>query len=210
MVMAQSGKSLAEAERFYGIKAYESALPKFLEAIQAGEKDPMAHYKTGICYQKSADSGEQLKAIPYFEYALTNGKGLPTALYYDLAGLYLRDENIQKALQHYNTYKDLSKADKKAVALADEGINVCGNAMALMSVPRNFKVTAFNSIINTKFTEYNPVVSADESVLAYTPIVPIPGKPGPATNSLKRSTSPIIATVRGASPKWFRFSMITT
>jgi outer membrane protein OmpA-like peptidoglycan-associated protein len=176
MVMAQGSKSLAEAERFYSIKAYESALPKFLEAIQAGEKDPMVHYKTGICYQKSQDSGEHLKAIPYFEYTLTNGKGFPTALHYDLAGLYLRDENIQKALQYFNTYKELSKADKKAVALADEGINVCGNAMALMAVPRNFKVTPFNSIINTKFTEYNPVVSADESVLAYTAYRPNTGK----------------------------------
>ena len=46
-------KALSEAERFYGIKAYEQALPLYLEAIQAGEKDPMVHYKAGVCYQKS-------------------------------------------------------------------------------------------------------------------------------------------------------------
>src|SRR5688500_15667977 len=83
-VYAQGSKALSDAERFFGIKAYESALPKFLEAIQGGEKDPMVYYKTGICYQKSANSNEQLKAIPYFEYALNNGKGFPIALNYDL------------------------------------------------------------------------------------------------------------------------------
>jgi outer membrane protein OmpA-like peptidoglycan-associated protein len=177
MVQAQGGgKSLSEAEKLYGIKAYEAALPKFLEAIQAGEKDPMVHYKTGICYQRSSDTGEQLKAIPFFEYALAQGKGLPLTLHYDLGHLYLRDENIQKALEHFNRYRELSKADKKAVAQADAAINICGNAMAFMSVPRNFKVSPFNSIINTKYTEYNPVVSADESVLAYTAFRPNTGK----------------------------------
>ena len=59
-------KALSEAERLYGIKAFDQALPLFLEAIQAGENDPMVHYKTGVCYQKSSDSNEQLKAIKYW------------------------------------------------------------------------------------------------------------------------------------------------
>lgn len=45
-------KALADAERYYGIKVYDQALPLFVEAIQAGEKDPMVHYKAGVCYQK--------------------------------------------------------------------------------------------------------------------------------------------------------------
>ncbi|HYF71074.1 MAG TPA: OmpA family protein [Ohtaekwangia sp.] len=175
-VLAQGGKSLNEAERFYGIRAYESALPKFLEAIEAGEKDPMVHYKTAMCYVRSFENTEHLKAIPYFEYALKNGKGFPNSVYYDLGNLYLKDENIQKALENFNTYKELSKADKTAIAEADAAIQTCGNALALMAVPRNFKVYPFNSIINTKYTEYNPVVSADESVMAYTALRPNTGK----------------------------------
>jgi outer membrane protein OmpA-like peptidoglycan-associated protein len=176
-LFAQSNKSLAEAERYFGIKSYDAALPKYMEAIQAGEKDPLVHYRAGVCYQKSPELTEQIKAIPYFEYAVVNGKNVPTTLHYDLGDLYLKDENVPKALESFTTFRKLSnKADKKAITLADDAIRTCSNAMALMSVPRDFKVKYFNSMINTKYTEYNPVVSADESVMAYTALRPNTGK----------------------------------
>ncbi|MEP6734475.1 MAG: OmpA family protein [Chryseolinea sp.] len=176
-VSAQDKKSLADAEHYFSVRSYDVALPKFLAAIQAGEKDFMVYYKTGVCYLKSAETDEQIKSIPYFEYALKNGKDLPNQLYYDLGTTYLKDENLQRALENFQKFKSLSsKADKKLMTMADDAIQVCHNAVALMSVPRNFKVTPFNSIINSKFTEYNPVVSADESVMAFTALRPNTGK----------------------------------
>ncbi|AYB34536.1 OmpA family protein [Chryseolinea soli] len=176
-LQAQDSKSLADAEHYFSVRSYDVALPKFLAAIQAGEKSPLVYYKTGVCYQKSPETDEQIKSIPYFEYALKNGKDMPTSLYYDLGTMYLKDENLQNAVQSFTKFRELSsKADKKIMAQADEAIQTCHNAIALMSVPRNFKVTHFNSIINTKYTEYNPVVSADESVMAYTALRPNTGK----------------------------------
>jgi outer membrane protein OmpA-like peptidoglycan-associated protein len=175
---AQGSKALAEAERYFSVKSYDAALPKFLEAIQAGEKDPMVHYKTGVCYEKSPELNEQIKAIPYFEFAIKNGKGWPTTLYYELGSIYLKDENLQKALENFTKFKEVSnKADKKAMTMADDAIQTANNAVVLMSVPRNFKVNYFNSpLVNTPYTEYNPVVSADESAMAYTALRPNTGK----------------------------------
>jgi outer membrane protein OmpA-like peptidoglycan-associated protein len=176
-LFAQGSKSLADADRFFSVRSYDMALTRYLEAIQAGEKDPMVHYKTGVCYQKSPETDDQIKSIPYFEYALKNGKDFPAQLFYDLGAIYLKDENIQKALEYFNRFKELSsKADKKVIAMADEAIQTCHNAVALMSVPRNFAVHHFNSIINSKYTEYNPVLSADESVMAFTALRPNTGK----------------------------------
>jgi outer membrane protein OmpA-like peptidoglycan-associated protein len=176
-LMAQGNKkALSEAERFYGIKSYDQALPLFLEAIQAGENDPMVHYKIGVCYQKSDNSNERLKAIPYLEYAAGKATGLPNTVYFELGELYLKDENIQKALEHFNKYKDLTKADKVAQAKTTAAIDACHTATGLMSVPRDIRVHNFGSIINTTFTEYNPVVSADESVMAFTALRPNTGK----------------------------------
>ena len=108
---AQGSKALAEADRFYSVRSYDMALAKFLEAIQAGEKDAMVHYKTGVCYQKSEETNDQIKAIPYFEYAVANGKGMPASLHYELGSIYLKDENIQKALEHLLTIRgDTSSA----------------------------------------------------------------------------------------------------
>ena len=175
-LFGQAKKALSEAERFYGIKAYEEALPLFLTAIQSGEKDPLVHYKTGVCYQKTQDTNEQIKAIPYWEYALANGSNLPASLEYDLGDLYVKDENLQKALFSYTQYKEKNKTDKAAVAKADRALDICNTAIALMSVPRNIKVHNFGSIINTNLIEYNPVVSADESVMAFTALRPNSGK----------------------------------
>src|SRR5690606_35107655 len=81
-ICAQNNKARSEGERFFGIRAYDSALPKFLEAVEAGDKDPMLHYKIGVCYHKSLNSNDQLKAIPYYEYALSKGEGLPLSVHY--------------------------------------------------------------------------------------------------------------------------------
>ncbi len=176
-MFAQGSKSLIEAERFFSVRSYDMALTKFLEAIDAGEKDPLVHYKVGVCYQKSSETNKQIKGISYFEYALAKGKDMPSSLYYDLGSLYLKDENVQKAIEYFNKFRETSsKADKKAMAMADEAIQTCHNAVALMSVPRDFTVHHFNSIINSSYTEYNPVLSADESVMAFTALRPNTGK----------------------------------
>jgi outer membrane protein OmpA-like peptidoglycan-associated protein len=176
-MFAQGNKSLVEAEKYYSVRNYEAALPRFIEAIKAGEKDPMVHYKTGVCYQKSAELSEQIKAIPYLEHALANAKGLPISVYADLGAIYLKDENLSKAIETYTKYKELiNKNDKKALEEADRYLSTCYNAQVLMSVPRNFTVSLFNTMVNTKYTEYNPVVSADESVMAFTALRPNTGK----------------------------------
>lgn len=174
--IAQGNKTLGDAERYYSIKSFEQALPLFVQIVDAGEKNPIIHYKTGICYSKSPEITTQVKAIPYFEYALANSKELPMSLYYDLGELYLKDENIKKALETFTKYKEISKTDKKAIEMADRAIGVCHNAAVFMSVPRTSKVSRMSNTVNTQYTEYNPVVSADESVLAFTALRPNTGK----------------------------------
>ena len=92
---AQSNKSLTDAQRYFGIKNYEQALPLYLEAIKGGVKDPTAFYQAGICYQKSQDLSEQVKAIPLFEEALKDGKTAPISLNFELADLYLKTEQME-------------------------------------------------------------------------------------------------------------------
>jgi outer membrane protein OmpA-like peptidoglycan-associated protein len=173
---AQGNKALADAERFYAIKSYEQALPLFLEAVAAGNKDPLVHFKIGECYLKSKETDNQLKAIPYLEFAIQNGANLPLKVHYDLGETYFKDENLQKAIEKFTQYRELAKTDKKAVAEADQMLERSHNAVAFMSVPRNIKVTNFGSTINSKYTEYNPIVSADESVMAFTALRPNTGK----------------------------------
>jgi hypothetical protein len=170
-------KTLNEAERLYGIKAYDQALPLYIEAINAGEKDPIVHYKAGVCFVKTNNTNEQLKAVKYWQYASENAKtGLPPTFLLELGELYLKDENLQKAAETLIRYKEVNKANKAEVAKADVALDKVHTATALMSVPRNMKVHNFGGAINSDLIEYNPVVSADESVMAFTALRPNSGK----------------------------------
>jgi len=176
LAFGQDSKKLSEAQRFFSMKNYEKALPLYLDAIQSGAKDPLAYYQTGVCYQKMQNIDDQVKGIQYLEKAFTEGKGLPPTLPYDLSQLYLKNEQLDKALETFTKYKELVKADPKAKANADKAIEICHNAIALMAVPRSFTVHSFSSAVNTQYTEYNPTVSADESVVAFTALRPNTGR----------------------------------
>lgn len=174
----QDTKKLAEAQKLFNIRSYQKALPLFLDAIQSGVKNPLAFYQAAFCYQKAENLDEQVKAIPFYEKFVAEGGG--TGQYgvakLNLGMLYLKNEQIDKALTTLTEYRNANKADKKAVALADRQIEICHNAAALMSVPRNFSVHSFQGSVNTSFTEYNPTVSADESVIAFTALRPNTGR----------------------------------
>jgi outer membrane protein OmpA-like peptidoglycan-associated protein len=169
-------KILADAERYFGIRNYEQAFSLFEQAIKEGAKDPSVHYKAGLCLQKSADLNTQIKAIPFLDFALANSNSLPVITHFDLGDLYLKNENLEKAIASYEKYKSLTTADKKAQAMADKAITTARIAITFMSVPRDFKVYSMGQNVNTQYTEYNPVVSADESVLAFTGLRPNTGK----------------------------------
>lgn len=172
----QTSRVLSEAERYFSIRNYEQALPLFLEAIQNGERDPMVHYKTGVCYRHMPSLQDQLKAIGYYVFAIKNKAPVPVQAHYELGELYLRNEDLQRAIEAFTTFRELSKNDKAAIARADKALSMCHNAAALMSVPRDVKVFNFSSVVNTQYTEYNPVVSADESTMAFTALRPNTGK----------------------------------
>ncbi len=190
-VWAQGTKNLADAEQYFTIRNYREALPRFLAAIEAGEKNPLVHYKTGVCYQKSVGVADQLKAIPYFEYAIKNQAAVPAVVHFDLGELYLRNENLSKAIDSYTQYKELTKTDKAAQAKANRALEIARNAMGFMAVSRSVTVQNLGPAINTEHTEYNPVVSADESVMAFTAL-----RPDTKTRSGDKFTEQIYMTTR--------------
>ncbi len=169
-------KALADADKYYSIRNYEQARVLYEQAIKEGSKDALVHYKAGVCYQKSQNLNEQVLAIPYLDFALGNSNALPVITHFEMGELYLKNEEFEKSIASYEKYKSLTKTDKKAQFLADRSITIARTAQTFMSVPRDFTVHSMGGNINSVYTEYNPVVSADESVMAFTALRPNTGK----------------------------------
>lgn len=174
-----TSKIVYSADKYFTIRNYEEALKLYLKAIEDGVKnDPLVYYNTGVCYIESRKINEQVKAIPYFEKALKIGKDqLPPSALNDLAKAYHTDEQIEKAIQYFELYKaSLSKNNTAALKEVERSLEIANNALLLISSPRDIKIQNFGAVINSEYTEYNPVVSADESVMAYTALRPNTGK----------------------------------
>ena len=109
---------------------------------------------------------DQAKSAPYFEQAIQNkDDNLPDDVYLLLGRAQLLNENTFTALESIRKYPEETDEKKRLISMAN-------NAVYFLQNKRNIEIKKFDTQINSEFTEYNPVVSADESVLAYTHLTP--------------------------------------
>lgn len=171
-------KELSKAEKLFQVGNYDEALPYFLEAEKAGNSDPLLNFKIARCYSESPEMNDRIKAIPYFEKvdvsALTT---IPPDYYMIVGDTYFANEQIEQALLYYNKQLKASR-DSRAKAAVEAKISTATRAFELMRIPKNVTIISLGSNINSGYTEYNPVVSADESILAYTSLRPVSSKTG--------------------------------
>jgi outer membrane protein OmpA-like peptidoglycan-associated protein len=171
---------LFRADKYFSIKNYKEALPLYLEVLQSGTADPMVHYKTGVCYYNELEIVEQVKSIPYLQKAVdTGGTKVPAKAWLELGEMYHKDDQLDRAIVALEKFRELSKGDRVAMAQVERALEIATNAKFLMADDKGVQVYNLGPIINSEFTEYNPVVSADETVLAYTALRPNTGKSRP-------------------------------
>jgi outer membrane protein OmpA-like peptidoglycan-associated protein len=171
---------LFRADKYFSIKNYKEALPLYLEVLQSGTADPMVHYKTGVCYYNELEIVEQVKSIPYLQKAVdTGGTKVPAKAWLELGEMYHKDDQLDRAIVALEKFRELSKGDRVAQAQVERALEIATNAKFLMADDKGVQVYNLGPIINSEFTEYNPVVSADETVLAYTALRPNTGKSRP-------------------------------
>ncbi len=169
-------KLIGRAEKLFQVEHYTEALPLFLEAFGMGISDSDIHYKIGKCYQGSDNINERIQGIPYLEKALDSGLDpLPYHFYTTLADLYLENEQITEAIEAYTQQLKIPDPDPGEKKRLEGRLNSAKNAMRIMARPLDLKITRLGTSINSELTEYNPVVSADEGVLAYTVLKPNTG-----------------------------------
>jgi outer membrane protein OmpA-like peptidoglycan-associated protein len=158
------------ADKFFSIKNYKAALPQYEEIIKSGESDPAYHYKLGKCYTESPEINEQLKGTPYLQYAIKNkSNNVPDEVYFLIGRNYHKTMDISDALESFEKYKkSIGAADKVKLKEVNRQIDVCKNALTFINHKKNIVINNLGPSINSQYTEYNPVVSTDESVMAYT------------------------------------------
>nr|WKN38490.1 OmpA family protein [Tunicatimonas sp. TK19036] len=161
------------ANKFFLLaKNYEAALPLYQQAVENGVSDPLVHYRLGVCYTQTTDLADQYKALSYLEYAKAQqaSADIPNEVHYYLGQTYHRDIQIQPAIKSFETYKKgLAADDKQALKDVNRQLEICKNALFLLNEKKSIVINSFQAI-NSNNTEYNPLITADESMLAYTAV----------------------------------------
>ena len=172
--------AVGRGDKFFTAKNYSEALKAYQEAIASpGELAgrPDLAYKIGKCFVQSGELRLRIQAIPFLETARAGGVSpLPYNFYHDLGNAYMENEEAEQALVAYNTHLSLLRNDPKARSETERLIRTVTTAHRMMKQPRHVQIQRLGSTVNTELTEYNPVVSADESVLAFTALRPADGR----------------------------------
>ncbi len=166
-----------EAESYFLFEEYKDALPLYQKLLEEDPENDNINYKIGICYLN--DPFLKDLSIEYLEKAAKNinpkykdnsykeRKAPPEALFF-LGNAYRINDRLKQAIATYKKFLEILNPEIYDVDLVNEQINACRNALKSRNRPNFFISENLGEIINSQFSEINPVVSGDESTLIYT------------------------------------------
>ena len=157
---------------------YPAALQKWLELYAIEPANSNINYKIGFCYLKS--NNEKYKSTSFLEVASkevsknydefeTEEKKAPPLVFYYLAKAYHLEGKVDEAIATYENYKPLIRSNKaETLKDVDRQIQMCNNAKEMMKNPVNFTIEDLGDSVNSKYSDFSPVISAQEDFIIFT------------------------------------------
>ena len=141
--------------------SYLKSLNYYLEANDYNSENPILNYKIGVCYIESIQKKVSLK---YFEKAYQKNSTVAKDIKYYLAQALHYNYKFEEAIKLYEEYKkenpDKNKIIDKKIAECKYGIELVKNEVPV--------IITNVSIINSKYKDYSPLITADGEKLIFT------------------------------------------
>ncbi len=163
----EAGVLLEKAEMNFELKNYLDALDQYTALYEYKKNDLYYKLMMGICL--TYDPDQKLKAIEIIEQVKVTNPEYNLVNFY-LGKAYAVNYEFDKAVNLFNMFLSAATAeDAGQKVLADQMIQNCKNAKEILAdtVKQNVIVN-IKYPINSQYSEYVPVISADESVMIYT------------------------------------------
>ena len=173
-----------DANSWFSYEDYEEAIPLFLRVLEADSLNYNVMFKIGFSYLHIP--GQKAKSIPYLENAIQNTtdtyrnntyteKQAPVDALFYLGNAYLVNNRIDEAIDVYSGFqnaitktKKLANKDIYDTDYLERQFNACRNALQFQNEPVSFVASNLGTPINTRFNEFNAVVSGDGTTLVFT------------------------------------------
>jgi hypothetical protein len=156
-------KMVLAKQKLYAAQ-YVGALNLFKEVLQKNPDDADVLYYVGYCNfeLKKFDA-----ATEYLNKAITINKNVMPETHLVLGKIYLLNEKIDESLTEFSTYKLSANAKDAVNEDVDVYIAHCTNAKKLMSASVNVRIDNLGEVINSKYDDQSPCVSADGQKLVF-------------------------------------------
>jgi outer membrane protein OmpA-like peptidoglycan-associated protein len=173
-IFAQSDRGLIEvADEVYKFGDIKDALEIYKQAVEANPENAYAQYMTGKCYLESVNKE---KSLPFLQKALQLDDHIVPNIYYLIGTAYQLSYDFDSAVIYYNFYRTRVKNErddanfngKEEFRKIDRRILECNNGKEFLKKPVNVILENLGAGVNSGFSDYAPVISADQSVLFFT------------------------------------------
>ena len=173
-----------DADYYLMRSEFVKALDIYLRVLESEPDNADLKHRIGICYLNSDNN--KARAIPYLEEACQRisvkynsnsfkESNAPIEALFMLGSAYRVNNDLDKAIDAYNRYKEyLDPQDDYNNSVTDQYIRNCTLAKEMQQNPVDITTTNLGGVINNELPNFNPVVSGDGKMLAYT----TPGRQG--------------------------------
>lgn len=185
LVVAQENKKskdlFLEAESYFLYEEYVEALPIYAKLKDQLPDNFNIDYKLGRCYINLPY--EKQHAVEYLElaskhisktYKEGNFKEInaPLDVLFYLGDAYRINNQLEKAIKSYQSFKSQSNDKVYDLNLVDDQIKACHRGIDLEKSPVDISESNLGEVINSRFSDTNPVVSENETTLVYASKLP--------------------------------------
>ena len=169
-------ESFLAAESYFLFEEYAEALPLYLKLHRAFPDNNNFNYKIGVCYLNNPY--EKDKSIYYLEKTINDinpdfkdnsfrETTAPLEALFYLGNAYRINNELGKARQYYDEFLKLVDPEIYDTVLVMDQLENCDVAEKLMKKPVDFDMVNMGELINTRFADNNPVLSGDETKMAF-------------------------------------------
>jgi outer membrane protein OmpA-like peptidoglycan-associated protein len=198
-------ENFLKADYFFLTEEYEEALHMYSELLKTDPTNYNLKFLTGACYLSLY--GMKRKAIPFLEEAVTSisagyregsykERNAPRESLFALARVYHIDNQFDKAIEYYESYRNAMIKQKFAdIEYVNAQIKSCELAKYMIKKPIEVRFLDPGSGLNLYSANYNPVFSGNDSVIIYMADKPFYSAILMSQRSGERWSDPVILNV---------------
>jgi len=144
-----------------------TSLDYYLLAYKFNSENSKLNSKIGLYY---LNKGDKKNSLFYLKKAYELDNNISSDIHYILGKVYQLNMNFDMAIREYNLFNNslLSEEFKRLPDFVVKRLKECENGKILMKTPINVLIENIGKIVNSKYPDYSPVITADESLLYFT------------------------------------------